>query len=163
MMGYPGAGKTTAANIIHDLTGAVHLSSDALRLEMFPEPRFSEAEHRALYKELNVQTEQLLKQGVSVIYDANLNRYEHRKEKYDICRRTGAQPLLLWVQTPKATAKDRAAHDSRIQLAPKNESLNDMFERIAGLIEPPRNSEPRTVIDGTKIAPEYIAQTLNIA
>src|SRR5215207_7043841 len=95
MFGYPGAGKTTTAEAIATLTGAVHLSSDKVRLELFPRPAFSQAEHDALYKTLNLRTEELLRQGKDVVYDANLNRYQHRKEKYDICQQTGATPKLL--------------------------------------------------------------------
>lgn len=162
MLGYPGAGKTTAAEVIHDLTGAVHVSSDKARMEMFPDPTFSDKEHDALYKNLDVQTEELLGQGQSVIYDANLNRYQHRADKYDICKRTGATPVLLWVQAPKPLAKVRAAHTSRLHLVPKHESPETMFDRISGVIEAPKPNEPFTKLDGTKITKEYIKQTLHL-
>lgn len=162
MFGYPGAGKTTTAEIIARHTGAVHLSSDKLRLDLFPEPGFSPEEHGMLYKELDTQTEVLLRQGKDVIYDANLNRRVHRKEKYDICRRTGAQPLLIWVQTERETAKQRALHDSRSPLWPKHERPSQMFDRIADIIEAPDQDEPVLLLDGTKITPEYIRTLLQL-
>ncbi len=162
MLGYPGAGKTTTAEVIHKLTGAVHLSSDTLRTEMFVSPTFDQAEHDALYKALDEKTETLLGQGKSVIYDANLNRYQHRLDKYGICQRTGAKPVLVWVQTPKELAKQRATETDRLHLVPKNETLAQMFDRIAGIIEEPGANEPHTVIDGTKVSPEYVAKHLDI-
>lgn len=162
MLGYPGAGKTTTAEVIHELTGAVHLSSDKLRLEMFSRPTFDQTEHDKLYKALDAKTEKLLEEGKSVIYDANLNRYQHRVDKYGICQRTGARPVLIWVQTPKELAKQRATKTNRLHLVPKNETLEQMFDRIAGIIEEPGANEPHTVIDGTQISPEYVAKHLDI-
>ncbi len=162
MLGYPGAGKTTAAEHIQQLTGAVHLSSDEVRTKIFENPEFSQTEHDTLYSELDRQTKELLSQGKSVIYDANLNRFQHRLEKYDICKRTGANPELIWVQTPKSLAKHRATAIGRLHLVPKNETLSEMFDRIALIIEEPGPDEPYTAIDGTKITSDYISQTLNL-
>ncbi len=148
MAGYPGAGKTTIAKIINELTGAVHLSSDAIRLELFPSPTFSPNEHMQLYKTLDDRTASLLKQGKDVIYDANLNRYQHRQEKYDICSQLNADARLIWVQTERSLAKQRATHISRTHLAPVHETLETMFERIADVIETPKVNEEPIIIDG---------------
>jgi predicted kinase len=161
MFGYPGAGKTTAAGVIAGLTGAEHLQSDAVRLELFPRPEFTPVEHHALYRVLDQRTEQLLAQGKSVIYDANLNRYQHRKDKYDLCKRVNAQPLLLWVQTPKDLAKQRALHESRQHLWPQAEAPSDLFDRVAGVIEEPHPDEPYIAIDGTAVTLEYIRAKLS--
>lgn len=162
MLGYPGAGKTTTAQVIHELTGAEHLSSDKLRLELFPQPSFSPEEHDALYKTLDERTEALLSQEKDVIYDANLNRYEHRKDKYTICQRTGARPELIWVQTPKEIARQRATDPARQQLVPLGETLPQMFDRIAGIIEEPIADEPYIIVDGTKVTAEYITNKLDL-
>ena len=163
MFGYPGAGKTTAAEIIQQLTGAVHLSSDKTRFEMFPKPSFDQAEHAKLYQALDAKTEELLRQGKSVIYDANLNRYQHRQDKYDICRQTGARAVLLWVKTPKELAKDRAAHLSRQHLWPPNETSDQLFDRIADLIEGPGPKEAYVTLDGTKLDKQHVRSELQDA
>ena len=163
MFGYPGAGKTTTAEVVQQLTGAEHLSSDRLRAEMFPKSDFSQDEHDRLYETLDQNTKQLLEQGKDVIYDANLNRYGHRKDKYDICRQTGAKAILLWVQTPKPLAKERAGHYSRQHLWPVDETPSQLFDRIADVIEEPTASEPYIAIDGTKVDQDYIRQKLQDA
>lgn len=163
MFGYPGAGKTTAAEIVHKLTGAVKLSSDITRFEMFSQPTFSQTEHDELYKVLDRKTEELLADGKSVIYDANLNRYQHRHDKYEICRQVGAHPVLLWVRTPQDLAKQRASHLSRQHLWPPNETAGQLFERIAGLLEEPRPNEPYVIIDGTALDENHIRQELSDA
>lgn len=162
MLGYPGAGKTTTAALIHALTGAVHVSSDTARLQMFSSPDFSQDEHDSLYKALDEQTENLLTAGKDVIYDANLNRHRHRQEKYAICERTGATPVLLWVKTAKELARQRATDTSRSHLVPHGETLDEMFNRIADIIEEPDATEPFITIDGTNVSAEYIRKTLSI-
>lgn len=162
MMGYPGAGKTTIAGIIAELTGAVLLSSDAVRMELFPEPTFSQTEHDQLYTALDNKTLELLQTGQSVIYDANLNRRQHRQEKYDICTKTDAKPVLVWVRTAKDVSKERAVHDSRSHLVPQDETAEAMFDRIAHIIEEPHADEPVVQIIGEDVTPEIVKAKLNI-
>ena len=160
MFGYPGAGKTTTAKIIEQITGAVRLSSDEVRLELFPNPVFSEEEHAELYAELNKRTEDLLRAGTSVIYDANLNRYEHRAEKYNICHQTGAKAQLIWLHTARELAKSRAIKNSRSHLWPRAEQPESMFDRIANVVELPTQSETPIELDGTKITLKYVTEAL---
>lgn len=160
MLGYPGAGKTTAAEIIAKQNGAVHLSSDKLRVAMFKTPSFSDGEHDTLYGALDYLTELLLKSGVSVVYDANLNRYQHRHDKYLICHKLGAEAKLLWVRADKELAKKRAVHIDRNHLVPKTEKPEAMFDRIAEILEPPHPEEPTIEIDGTRVGEAYIHHKL---
>lgn len=161
LIGYPGAGKTTTAKIIAELTGAKRLSSDEMRLKLFAQPQFSEAEHQKLYTHLNTRCQDLLKAGSSVIYDANLNRYEHRQEKYDIANQLGVKTVLIWVKTPKALAKERATHKERSRFIPKHETAPAMFDRIANIIEPPKADETAVIIDGTHITKEAVQDAIN--
>lgn len=161
MLGFPGAGKTTAAEIVSGLTDAVHLSSDKFRLAMFKNPKFTPEEHGAVYGALDFLTELLLSKGVSVIYDANLNRYKHRQEKYDICKRTGARPVVLWIQAPKEVARQRATVSATFD--PKRPFGNlsaSVFDRLVAEIESPRSSEKVVKLDGTRLTPDYIQDGL---
>ncbi len=162
LLGLPGAGKTTAARAITSLTGAVHLSSDTFRLGMFEQPLFTQEEHDALYKMLDYMCELTLKHGSSVVYDANLNRYEHRLEKYQLARRTKAEVQLIWLQVPRELAKKRRLETQHHDLVPKSETPPDMFERIADIFEPPKKDEPFIELDGTKITTSYIAKKLSL-
>lgn len=162
MLGYPGAGKTTAAEHIARLTGAELLSSDKIRLELFPQPSFSADEHTQLYKEIDKRTQELLSNGKSVIYDANLNRHVHRQEKYHICETTGATPVLIWRKTPRAVAKTRAEDDSRHLLIPPGETADEMFERIANIIEAPLPDEHPIILEGEDVTESDIKQALGL-
>ncbi len=160
MLGYPGAGKTTAAEIIAKLTGATHLSSDSIRLELFPAPKFTVEEHRTLYKTLDERTEELLTKGKDVIYDANLNHLQYRQEKYAICKRVGAEPKLIWVQTAREIAKKRASDSHRAKLWVMGENPEQMFDRLVNVFVDPIENEQYVTMDGTKITSNYVRETL---
>jgi predicted kinase len=72
-LGYPGAGKTTAAQFIQQKTGAELLWADFERRQMFGQPTYSEAENDELYGYLDKQAAHILNQGKSVIFDTNFN------------------------------------------------------------------------------------------
>lgn len=163
MMGLPGAGKTTIAKLIEKITGAVRLSSDEARIMLWENPDFSDEEHQALYEYLDDQTKHLLQAGKSVVYDANLNRREHRQEKYDLASTLGIKVVLCWVKTPRQLAKERRIEDtSHHHLVTKDEDPASMFERIADIIEEPGTEEPCLKLDGTKITPDYVKSVLNL-
>lgn len=160
LLGLPGSGKTTAARAISELTGAVHLSSDSFRLSLFENPTFSQDEHDSLYKMLDYMCELLLQNGTSVVYDANLNRYSHRAEKYSLAKKTGALARLFLLQVHRDTAKKRRIDTQHPDLVPLNENPHDMFDRIADVFEPPQANEKFTELDGTKITNDYVSSLL---
>lgn len=160
LLGLPGSGKTTAANAIATLTGAVHLNSDSFRLSLFDAPTFSQAEHDSLYKMLDYMCELLLNSGTSVVYDANLNRLQHRTEKYVLAKKTGANVKLFLMGVHRDTAKKRRIDTQHPGLVPLNEDPHAMFERIAEVFEAPKKNEPYTTLDGTKITNAYVKKFL---
>ena len=161
IMGLPGAGKTTLAKTIHSLTKAARLSSDDYRLIIFPEPTFSQSEHDNLYALLDHSAEHLLMAGHDVIYDANLNRYHHRKEKYALAKAHKADVMLWWVHTPTELARERRINEQNHQLLPFGETSERMFDRIASILEPPKSSENYVEIDGTHITKEEVKKILD--
>lgn len=163
MLGYPGAGKTTAAQCIASATGAVHVSSDAVRRQLLPESRFTQQEHDQLYAELDQRVASLLQQGQSVVYDANLNRYAHRQEKYTLAKQLHATPVLVWVKTPQHLAKQRrVSAEPQHDLTPQNETPEQMFDRIAELFETPHADEPYVELNGTSISVDSVKHALGL-
>lgn len=160
MLGYPGAGKTSTAKIIHELTGAEHLWADLVRRDMFGRPKYSHTENIQLYEHMNNLAEKLLNEGIDVIFDTNFNFYKDRLRLRQIAEKSGAKTIVIWVTTPKDTARRRATdgggHHTRV--------LGDMpveeFERMSGHLEPPRSNETVIKIDGTKISADTVRKLL---
>lgn len=161
MLGYPGSGKTTTSKVIHELTGAVHLWADHIRRERFGTPTYTHKENLDLYNHMNELTSELLAAGNSVIFDTNFNFYKDREHLRDIAEAHNADCKLIWVNTPKAIAKQRATNGAHIH---KTRVLGDMpakvFERMSNQLEEPHDDEPYIAVDGTKVSREYIQKLL---
>lgn len=159
-MGLPGAGKSTLAKAIAESTGATILSSDEMRKAIFVKPCFSQDEHDRLYGIIDHNLEHLLECGIDVVYDANLNRKSHRNEKYSVAKKYDARVVLWWVKTEKPLAKKRRVAEQDNLLLPDNESSEEMFERIADILEEPQADEPHITIEGVGITPEKVNSLL---
>jgi predicted kinase len=161
MLGYPGAGKTTTAKMIHEITGAVHLWADRERSQRFPNPTHNHEENLQLYAQLNTETRDLLRQGQSVVFDTNFNFYKDRKKLRIMAAKEGAQTVVIWITTPRDLARERAtahphAHENRIW----GNMPVDRFERISGNLQPPEPGEYTVQLDGSNLNREAVKQAL---
>ncbi len=161
MLGYPGAGKTTTAKVIAQITGAEHLWADQERRRKFDVPSYTHGENLKLYKELNLFADKMLAEGKSVIFDTNFNFHKDREHLREIATRHGADTKLIWVTTPKDIARNRATKNAHLQ---KTRVLGNMpahsFERMSNNLQPPQNNEKYIRVDGTKVSEAYIRSLL---
>ena len=155
-VGYPGAGKTTVAQIIEQATGATHLWADNVRWEMFKQPSHTAKESRKLYEHLNKQTTELLCAGKSVIFDTNFNFRADRDYLRRIAKDNGANTVLLWIATPLEIAHERAVHSDTTRNGYTVNMTHDMFENITSKLEEPTKDENFIKIDGTKLDVEAL-------
>jgi len=163
MLGYPGAGKTTTAKLISQLTGSVHLWADQERCKLFANPKYSHAENLELYEKLNAATENLLRAGKSVVFDTNFNFYKDRQRLRKIAKKSGADTLVIWVVTAKPLAKNRATKGATLQTTRVLGNMSEAhFERITNNLEKLRPDEPFVQIDGTKVTADYVKLRLEI-
>ncbi len=167
MLGYPGAGKTTAARLIAELTHSELIWEDQIRTELFPTVTFSEVESLQLHNQLNSLTAELLQKGRNVVYDTSFNQYEDRERMYDIATVTGAETSLIWVQIDRLVAKERATHNAAAQpTRPLAQILGDMdqetFDRLCSKLEMPIEHEQYVTMDGTKITSDYVRHALGL-
>lgn len=165
MLGYPGAGKTTTALKIRYLTGAEHIWADEIRREMFghPNPDYTPAENKILYARLNDQAAKLLKQGKSVIYDTNFNFFDDREHMRKLAGTAGARTVLVWVQTTRTTARQRATTPAQNEPTRILGSIPlKEFERLASNLRPPKPNENFVVIDGESTDPNHVKKQLKL-
>ncbi|HEU4966033.1 MAG TPA: ATP-binding protein [Candidatus Saccharimonadales bacterium] len=161
MVGYPGAGKTTAAQHIRDLIGAAHLWADLRRREYFDNPQFTCEENALLYNLLNDEATALLASGANVIYDTSFNYYEDRQRMRHIAAQNNAKMFIVHVKVSEEIAYKRATSGANMQ---PTRILGDMdpthFRRLSSSLQEPRAHENVIELDGERITREYISAVL---
>lgn len=163
MVGYPGAGKTTTARIIQDLTGAVHIWADHERNKLFARPTHEERESQELYRRLNAETERLLAEGHSVIFDTSFNYVKDRDYMRAIAKKHGAELVVIWVETPKELAKARALSMDHARDNKYPEVMSpERFAKITSHLEQPALHETPVVLEGREINRDYVATNLGL-
>lgn len=160
MLGYPGAGKTTAAKTIHELTHAEHLWADLVRRDMFGTPKYTHTENIQLYEYMNNMADQLLGQGKDVIFDTNFNFYKDRQRLREIAAKHEAAVYVVWVTTPKHVSRERATDGKGHHTRVLGDMPHETFDRMSGNLEEPKADEDVIRVDGTKVSTEYIAVLL---
>ncbi|MDL2362806.1 MAG: ATP-binding protein [Patescibacteria group bacterium] len=161
-IGAPGAGKTTIAQAVAELTGAKHLWADAERHKLFPRPTHSKEESTELYTKLNKTADYLLGEGRSVVFDTNFNFYIDRKKLRKIAAVNRADTVLIWLTTPLALSKRRAVSPPTTRNGYDTHMSDTQFDDIVCKLEVPRNNEKFIKIDGTKLDHERIKQILQL-
>lgn len=142
MMGYSGSGKTTVAREVSNRFGMYHLVADDLREALFMDPKFTNREHEIVFNAMDYLLGVLLNNGVSVVYDGNINRKKFRDQKRKISDRYKANNLVVWVDTPYNVAKERVqVRDGRV-------IKEDALRRIKNEFEMPKDSEMFIRING---------------
>jgi predicted kinase len=162
MLGYPGAGKTTVAKLIAKKTGSVNLWADGERHKMFDNPTHAHQENLKLYGHLNGQTEELLADGKSVVFDTSFNLRKDREHLRRIADKHGANTLLVWITTPQPTAKQRAVHTSASRNGYEEGMDSSRFGELAAKLESPTEDEKVIKLDGTKLDEQALIRLLSL-
>ena len=79
MVGAPGSGKSHLGQILARDLGAGIIQTDAVRKELFPRPRYTSAEAKAVYAACHRRIPEALARGQRVVFDAT-NLQERRRE-----------------------------------------------------------------------------------
>lgn len=148
LLGYPGSGKTTFSRALSKRYGYAHVSSAEMRQSMFTS--LDEINDRALdpyvFGGLDYLAETMLKQGQSLIYDANNNQIKDRVKSRAIARRCHAQVITIWVKTPLSTAYARECE--RRQHTTHIPTTELRYETLVRTLEPTSKDEYTIHING---------------
>lgn len=147
--GYPGSGKSYVARNMEEVLQVARVSADRIRHELFSNPRYDAQENAIVTHLMNYITEEFLRAGVSVLYDANALRMSQRRRLRELARHHNAQQLLVWIQIDADNAfirtqrRDRRTQDDKFS----EEQTKASFEKqMAGMQNP--QTEDYLVISG---------------
>lgn len=157
LSGLPGSGKSTVAHTLRGRTAAVLLQSDRVRKLLIPMPDYSADESARVFAAIHAVLEHLLAAGIPAILDATLLEERQREPLRQIAARTGARPILVWVQASDGEIRRRLAARHAGGRAPYDVSDAgvEVYEMMRARVEPIRG--PHLTIDTDR---DYTA-TLN--
>ena len=132
LSGLPGTGKTTFAAQLASRMQAHVFESDRVRLELFPQRRYTRKENGEVFATLRERAEGALEQGQDVIIDATNLREHERRGFWELAARHEAQVVAVRLTAPDAVLRER--------LSGPREGLSEagvrVYERMRGREEP---------------------------
>ncbi len=105
--GLPGTGKSHFCRKLDELLSFPILESDALRKVLSPSPSYSLRESNRLFQACHLLIEELLRRGISLIFDATNLIERHRERFYHIADQTGAKLIIVRVEAPTELVRQR--------------------------------------------------------
>ncbi len=116
--GPSGSGKSVLAGVLAARIGAVLLSTDMLRKELFEasseaqreglgEGRYSEEARARVYEEIEQQSEAFVRDGRPVVIDGTYIERKQRAPILDLADRTGADLLVVECSAPEEVIRQR--------------------------------------------------------
>jgi predicted kinase len=95
MVGAPGSGKSYLARTLSTAFGAELIQTDAVRKELFPDPRYTPGEASAVYAACHRRIAAALGRGECVIFDGTNLREKRRRTLYQLAERAGAKAIIV--------------------------------------------------------------------
>lgn len=133
--GLPGSGKSSFSRKLARQLPAVHLNSDVIRKELFPNPNYTQEEKEKVYHEMAKQAEDLLRKGENVILDATFYRREYRDQMRGVAKNAGKKSHTMLCSLGERETEGRLKHrksnvsDADYEVYLK---LKEQFEPIKG-------------------------------
>lgn len=105
--GLPGSGKSYFSRRLAERLPLPIIESDAMRQTLSPKPTYSASESERLFRACHELISDLLRKGVSVIFDATNLIENHREQLYRIAERADAKLVLVRVEAPPEVVQQR--------------------------------------------------------
>ena len=105
--GLPGTGKSFFCRKLVERLPFLILSSDTLRKILFSSPQYEENENKRLFSACHALIEELLRNGIPVIFDATNLLERHREYLYRAAKRAEAKLILVYVEAPSEVVRQR--------------------------------------------------------
>jgi predicted kinase len=107
MVGVPGSGKSYLARTLSEALGAELIQTDAVRKELFPEPRYTPDEASTVYGVCHRRISAALAEGRGVIFDGTNLRERRRRTLHQLADRAKALSLVIVAYAPEETIRQR--------------------------------------------------------
>ncbi len=139
LSGLPGTGKSTFARRLRERLPLLVLETDALRKALVGEPRHTRGESNRLFAACHQLVQELLTQGIPMIFDATNLQESHREPLYRIAEITAAKVILVQTTAPPEVVRERLQRRQQ-EKAPQDNSQADwrVYQRMRLSVDPIR-------------------------
>ena len=107
--GLPGSGKSYFSRRLAERLPLPIIESDAMRQLLYPSPSYSQAESERLFRACHALIDELLRKGISVIFDATNLIERNREELYRIADSAEAKLIIVRLEAPPELVRQRMA------------------------------------------------------
>jgi predicted kinase len=129
--GLPGTGKSFFCRKLAEKSPFLILASDTLRKILFPSPQYNNIENKRLFSACHALIEELLSEGMPVIFDATNLSEHHREYLYCAAERTGARLILVRVEAPAEVVRQRLLARGRATMPQDNSEADwEVYNRM---------------------------------
>lgn len=144
LVGIPGAGKTFFAEHFSYTFNAPHVSLDVLKSQLISESSYNNPSDEAIEATCNYMLDELFKTNRTIVFEGDTDARSNRLAIAKKARDAGYAPLLVWVQTESAAAKQRATKNTKDK---RGVSEQEFISRVKHFT-PPNTAEKAVVISG---------------
>lgn len=144
LYGFPGSGKSfVARNIAGSIPSVAHVSTDRIRVELFRRSALNDQQLAATSRLSMYITNEYLRTGISVVYDANALTTANRQRLREIASKHKAGYLLIWLQIDSASAFARAVNRDKRTAEGKYASDQSRagYNKYLSSMENPKNED----------------------
>ena len=107
LSGLPGSGKSHLCRQLAGRVPLLILEADKLRRVLFSHPTYTSGESTRLFQACHLLIEELLRDGVGVVFDATTLSERHREPLYRIAEKANAKLVLVRVICPPEVIRQR--------------------------------------------------------
>ena len=172
--GLSGSGKSVIGGAIASRIGAVYLSSDVIRKELFSVPLYEHLENdrsvdiynneanSLVYNELRKQATEFVDQGFSVIIDAAHLLYDERQETITMMKSLSIDSCFLWIESSSDLIEQRINKRMNSKYYISDADIN-IYNNQLDYIEDIQNNENIITVSNTKSIQKVIADLPKIS
>ncbi|MDN5819455.1 MAG: ATP-binding protein [bacterium] len=145
VVGVPGSGKSFFAEKFADTFCAPFISFNTLRTQIIADPMYDRGEYEVLSRVATYILDETLKTKQTIVLEAQGATKTERLELAKKARKSGYEPLLVWVQVDKPTAKKRSIGRTR---QASERMTAEQHATVLDRFTPPTDSEKYVAISG---------------
>ena len=134
--GLPGTGKSFFSRKLAERTPFCIVESDAMRKTLFPSPDYSADENACLFTACHKVIEELLDEGIPLVFDATNLSERHREYLYRISDKTGAKLILVRIEVSPEIAYQRfQSRSDKANPEDNSDAGVDIYKRMKPAVE----------------------------